>query len=301
MYEATPLAERQLANFRTVCKAVGRKAPTVYISRHLYERLPRICSGVVRIWQYGHSPLVCCPILQSIVSLAQLKNIPRRGLSLQRLLYEICSQTEAAYNGIPTLYRGSISSVIWRRIHWPSPIGHLKGLQNYCFDGPSLSACFVAQVAVTLLYGSARVQYWAEALVTNTTMAPAADAVLLIKFTKKGENNTRFALPKCGIWRDPSWRAHFHRNIARFGPIPGFSEPVLQAGSDLKANLCRDPVKAMQRAIPTVLLAIGRLCGYTKENLKALHAAPHYLHGSFAAYSKVKASRCRSSANLADG
>ena len=289
MYARTPASELQLSNFRTVCKAVGRKGAE---GRHFLSLLSKLKAYMAErcpdmpLW-----PLSPC-ILSNFAVHLQIRSSKEDATSVAPRCIETFTGMQRKLC-LPVLTDSPhLSAVPSHQSSGDGFTGHvpldiIPTLESLCFDAPSESARFVSRVAMELIYGSARAQDWAMTSVTGKTAAPSADVVYIISITKNGERNTRFALPARGVSRDPTWRSEFHAHLQRFGPIPSFSKHIMKPDSVLKPGVHKDPVKAIQRALDTILIHAAKMRGYSEAELKAMHVSPHSLHGSFGAYSEA--------------
>ena len=290
-YDRTPPSERQLANLRTVCKAVGRNGDTgdrlsSYIEKLKAYRRIRDIQG--ELW-----PLYPC-VLANFAVWLQITSPKDDATSVAPRCISAFVSASASLKlpvFIDSPHLGAVpahqvSGDGWTG-HLPLDIAHeLEDLTNRS-QPFSQALDFDAKCAYTIWAGSCRVQDWVETMPTSKTMAPGSDAVYKIKVTKNGERGTLFALGADGINSRISWRESFACSLQEYGPAPAASKSdtadpacTLLRGTKLDA-------KAFAKRIFKVILFCAKRRGYTASQLKELHVSAHSLHGSFAAYAEA--------------
>lgn len=290
-YRATPLAERQQANLRTLCAAVGRRGDAGF-------RLASLISKLHDYRRLREIPGDCWPLYPCIISNFAVwlqVNSPKHDATS---VAPRCVQTfvsAARSVKLPVIvdspHLGAVPAHQTSGDGWTGhlPLDIARELERWTCSAspPSPAMAFDFKAAYEIWAGSCRVQDWAEVSPASTTYAPLADAVYKISITKNGERNTLFAVPSEGIAQRIPWRNDFAALIRKYGPCPATSSPDLASpGCVLLLNTKLDSKDYAKRVYYVILFCARRL-GYSKADLQALHIYAHALHGSLAAYSEA--------------
>ena len=290
-YAATPVAERQLSNFRTVCHFVGRKGDTGI----------RLASLIVKLIDYRADrgiggdlwPLYPC-ILANFALHLQLQS-PKEGATSVAPRCVSAFVSAAKHIKLPVFvdspHLGAVPA------HQASgdgftgfmPLDIMRYVEYIAAHEHSFSPGlhFDACCAYTIWEGSCRIQDWVKTRPGLQTMAPLAHSVYRIEITKNGERNTLFAVGSEGICFPASWRHSFNDKLRAFGSCPRLaSSDYTSSGCTPVAGSSLD-AKEFSRRMGNLISYCASRCGYTRQNLKDLHIVPHSLHGSFAAYAEA--------------
>jgi hypothetical protein len=288
-YEATPITERQQANFRTLCKAVGRSGDTGtklqgYIEKLLEYRRIRGVTGPM--W-----PLYPC-ILSNFAVWLQLHSPKENATSVAPRC--ISAFVSASKNiclpvFIDSPHLGAVPAHQASGDGWTGfmPLDIVSAIERLTGPSSSQGLRFDACAAYTIWEGSCRTADWVQVSPADKSLAPSAAAVYRIAITKNGERNTLFAVGYETISGSNLWRSWFDEQLVEFG-----SSPALTTGDYFDAT-CR-PIqssklesKAFADRLFKLILLCAKSCGYTAAQLKLLHVHVHALHGSFAAYAEA--------------
>ena len=290
-YDTTPLRERQDANFRTLCKAVGKWG----------DAGVRLCTLIERLHEYrkikGYEgsawPLNPCTLSNFAVWLQVNSKkdeatsvAPRCISSFVSAATNICLPVlvESPHLGAVPAHQSSGDGYTG---HIPLDIIHELEYACHGSMGSSPGWLMDCQSAYTIWKGSCRVQDWTEVSVADPSLAPQADSVYRIAVTKNGEKNTLFAVGAEGVTGIDSWRSDFNKLVREFGPSPDL------ISTDYDSPDCR-PAKGRSvdsKKLAARLFKVIKRCakrrGYSLKDLKNLHVVPHSLHGSMAAYAEA--------------
>ena len=290
-YDATPAAERQQANLRTLSKAVGKdgdagKRLIRYITKLKHYRAMRGYAG--DMW-----PLYPCLLANFSVWL-QLQSAKEGATSVApRCISDFVS---AASNfKLPVVVDSPhLGAVPAHQSNGDGFTGHvpldiLQVLENHCDGktGKSESFTFLCRCAHTIFHGSARVQCWYEAKpLNNTKWAPGASAVYEIRVTKNRERGTKFAIGAEGINGHLDSHQDFQNQLRRFGTTPNVSSKLDDPSSHLLPGSRLSPKDFAVHLTKTITICAEER-GYSENDLRDLHVTPHSIHGSMAAFAEA--------------
>lgn len=290
-YAATPLAERQQANLRTLCKAVGRngdaglRLATLISKLAEYRRLRGVPGDM---W-----PLYPC-ILSNFAVWLQV-NSPKDGATSVAPRCISAFVSAASSLSLPVVvdspHLGSVPA------HQASGDGYtgfvpLDVVHELCAVARGTQSCsagllFDSRAAYTMWEGSCRTQDWVEVSPAAHELAPGASAVYKIGVTKNGEKGALFAVGRCGVEGLIDWREEFNAQLRRYGSTPALSCSDYNAPSCAPVHGTKVDSKCFASRIFNVILHSARRRGYTRQQLKDLHVTTHSLHGSMAAYAEA--------------
>jgi hypothetical protein len=290
-YIATPLAERQASNARTMAKAMGSNGCAGIKLIKYIRKLKEYCH--VRGISGPLWPLYPC-ILSNFAVWLQI-NSPKEGATS---VAQSCISTFTSFSNsikLPVIIDSPhLGAVPAHQASGDGWTGHLPPdiagrLEYYCIRSNCFSDAmnYDMRCAHTMWRGSTRTQDWVRVSVAEKSKAPDASVVYKISLTKNGEQNVLFALSNTGINGDITWQRSFNDQLSRFGPASMLSH------SDYTVS-CNTPIHGPQLSSKDFSKRMGKcisLCakdlGYTPQQLKDLHIVPHSLHGSFAAYGEA--------------
>ena len=288
-YALTPLRERQQANLRTLCKAVGKNGDT---GERLYSYILKL-KEYRRVRQIGGDmwPIYPC-ILSNFAVWLQL-NSPKEGATSVAPRCISTFVSAASSIKLPVVvdspHLGSVPAHQASGDGWTGflPLDIVREMFLVAAGSFSPGLLFDVRCACTIWHGSCRVQDWTQVAVAAKTFAPTARAVYKIKVTKNGERNTLFALGGDGVTGPIHWRADFDGQLVSFGPCPALSTSgYLDSTCDIVRGANVD-AKSFAHRMARVIEFCAVRCGYTVQDLKDLHITPHSLHGSMAAYGEA--------------
>ena len=289
-YNATPAAERQQANLRTLCKAVGRNGDTGV-------RLATLISKLVDYRHQHHITGDMWPLFPAILSnfAIWLQNNSKKSgaTSVAPRCISVFASAAASIKLPVVLESPHLSSV---PAHQSSGDGYtgfvpLDIIHAICqeaqrtsefYSGLKFDACLV----YTMWEGSCRTEDWVKVNVHNKDLAPGAASVYKIAITKNKEKNTLFAVGHQGVTGFNNWRTWFDAQLLEFGASPRLS-------SNDYSNDCRPlhktklDAKDLAKRIFSYILRVASKLGYSEQDLKSLHIHVHALHGSMAAYAEA--------------
>ena len=290
-YAATPVHERQVANFRTVCKAVGKDGAAGDKLASLIEKLQtfRRLRGVKGdLW-----PLYPC-ILSNFAVWLQLQS-PKAGATSVAPRCISIFKSAASSLCLPVLidspHLGSVPAHQASGDGWTGfiPLDIMREVATLC-SAPrhaSRGLVFDARCAYTIWEGSCRVQDWSMVTPHTKSLAPGADAVYKISITKNGERNTLFAVGKANIMDLTPWRMDFDEDLRLYGTTPALSCDDYDSDACVPLEKTALDAKSFSPRMMRLISFCAKKLGYTQGHLRDLHITPHSLHGSMSAYAEA--------------